>query len=362
MSIDIRGVNTHNKGAQLMMVAIADRIGDQFTLTTSPNGSEFDIRARLGLRQTLLLNQAPTASARLGNLLPRKVRRAYGLSSDSDLTGVLDAAGFAYSDSFSPERSRRESVHAARWKRRGVPLVFLPQAFGPFEKPEQRKWSKELLKNSTLVFARDKASLKYVRDLDPSIDVRLSPDFTIGLKTDHLSSPIDGEYAAIVPNSKMVSHTKLTERDYVDSLVASAKSLKAEGLTPVVVVHEFNDRALAKKISAAVDCDVFEHPDPLVLKKVLGDAQVAVASRFHAIVGALSQATPVIAYGWSHKYEELLSDFGHPQWAVKPGTDLSSAADALWHDDDARSVLRERGTDLRKQNTQMWSEVVQTLS
>ncbi|MCJ1694915.1 polysaccharide pyruvyl transferase family protein [Rathayibacter caricis] len=360
MTIDIRGVNTHNKGAQLMMIAIAERIGDQFELAVSPNGSEYDVRARLGMRQTLLLNQARGASAPLSNLVPRGVKRAFGLASDSDLTGVLDAAGFAYSDSFGPQRARREAAHAARWKKRGVPLILLPQAFGPFDKTEQREWCGKLLSSAPLVFARDRVSLEYVKKLELPIDVKLSPDFTIGLGTHSIERQIEGEYAAIVPNQKMVSHTSIDERAYVDILVTAGREFRARGLEPVVVIHEFNDIPIGSRVAKELDCRTFSHPDPLVLKRVLGDATAAVASRFHAIVGALSQGTPVLAFGWSHKYKELLADFGVPQWIFDEKSDPVSSIETLFAGDTSRT-LADHGTDLRTKNDHMWDEVVSLL-
>jgi hypothetical protein len=361
MTIDIRGVNTHNKGAQLMMYAVVDRIGDQFDLSASPNGTDYTERAKLGMKQTLLLNQAPSISAVASNLVPSKVRSAFGLASDSDLTGVLDAAGFAYSDNFSAERSKREATHAARWKKNSIPLVMLPQAFGPFTHPDQKQWSTKLLKDATLVFARDAVSLAHVRALDPKINVKLSPDFTIGLKAHDIDSPVTGTYGAIVPNSKMVSHTSLTQEAYVASLVQASLVMRSAGIEPVVVIHEFNDKVLGQQISERLGCEIFSHASPLVLKKVLGDAVIAVASRFHAIVGALSQETPVIAYGWSHKYQELLSDFGVPEWVYTPDLDIVRSVEQLVSASTSPNVLGERGAELRRRNDIMWSEVVELL-
>jgi len=35
-----------------------------------------------------------------------------------------------------------------------------------------------------------------------------------------------------------------------------------------------------------------------------------VTSRFHAMVSGLATCTPTVVLGWSHKYREVLSDFG----------------------------------------------------
>ncbi|MBX0301727.1 polysaccharide pyruvyl transferase family protein [Cryobacterium sp. 1639] len=361
MTVDIRGVNTHNKGAELMMMAVAARLGEEFQLSVSPNGSRYPVRARLGLKQTLLLNQAPITSAFASDRLPRSIRNAFGLTSDSEISGVLDASGFAYSDSFSTRRSDREARHANRWHRRGTPIVFLPQAFGPFDKKEQRVSSAKLLSHATIVFARDKVSLDHIRSLSSRIPVQLSPDFTVGLKTTDIPSPIDGEFAAIVPNSKMVSHTKLGLDEYLDTLIIAGRTAQSAGIEPVVVIHEFSDMQLGERIAEALSCRLFAHADPLVLKRVLGDATIAVASRFHAIVGALSQGTPVLAYGWSHKYGELLSDFGVPQWQFHGDEDMRRAVESLLVDATGKDTVRASAVEIVAKNSAMWSTVVDIL-
>lgn len=361
MTIDLRGVNTHNKGAQLMMMAIVDRLGEHYRLSVSPNGADYDVRSRLGLRQTLVLNQAPRATAALGNILPGSLRSSFGLTRDSSITGVLDAAGFAYSDSFSHARSKREALLAERWAKRKVPVVMLPQAFGPFTDPKQREWSSRLLRSATVVFARDEVSLNHVRSLDPSIPVTMSPDFTVGLKPAGIPRQIEGEYTALVPNGKMVSHTQMTEQDYEDLLVRAGKRTSAEGLKSVVVIHEFGDTAIGERIAARLKAEVFVDANPLVLKRVLGDATVAVASRFHAIVSGLAQGTPTLAFGWSHKYAELLKDFGVPQWQFSAESPIEDSVGDLLTDTSARAVLDERSAQLLERNEGMWAEVISTL-
>lgn len=354
MKVDIRGVNTHNKGAHLMLIAVAKALGD-VDLATSPNGSSFKDRASLGLEQTFILNQAARASAHAGSLIPGGVKRSFGVVSASDLDGVLDAAGFAYSDSFGIERSKREAKLARYLDRRGVPRVFLPQAFGPFNDGTKAEWSRRLLEPAKVVFARDRRSLAYLKDLSPDISAQIAPDFTVGLPVSSAPRPIEGDYFAVVPNAKVVSHSDADESLYVDQLVGAAQIASASGLEPVVVVHEFSDRALAGMVQSQTGARVFEHSDPLVLKRALSDARLVLASRFHAVVSSLSSETPVVAFGWSHKYEELMADFGVPEFFV---SDLASVADRVRQaalGDLDRSALASRVDQIKKDSTDMWS-------
>ena len=41
-----------------------------------------------------------------------------------------------------------------------------------------------------------------------------------------------------------------------------------------------------------------------------GDRPQIVTSRFHAMISALVERTPLLVVGWSHKYGEVLAQFG----------------------------------------------------
>ncbi|HTF10572.1 MAG TPA: hypothetical protein VK659_20615, partial [Asanoa sp.] len=158
MIVDIRGTNTRNKGAQLMLQAICSRLGDQFELSLPPGFTDYAVRSKLGLRQTLYDGGVPRLSSLLGNAVPARIREEYGLTSDREIGGVLDAAGFHYTDQFDVALPRREALVGRAWARRGMPKILLPQAFGPFENLETRRWSREVLEQASLVFVRDRVS------------------------------------------------------------------------------------------------------------------------------------------------------------------------------------------------------------
>jgi colanic acid/amylovoran biosynthesis protein len=51
-------------------------------------------------------------------------------------------------------------------------------------------------------------------------------------------------------------------------------------------------------------------------RDLLGFADVMVTSRFHGLISALSLALPVCVIGWSHKYLEILTEFGMEDFAI----------------------------------------------
>ena len=52
------------------------------------------------------------------------------------------------------------------------------------------------------------------------------------------------------------------------------------------------------------------------LQAMIGQCRFMVASRFHAMVFALSMQVPVMVVGWSHKYGEVMEQFGLEGYAV----------------------------------------------
>lgn len=345
-----------------MLEAIVDRVGARVDLSAPPPLLDYSVRARLGMYQTLHLHRFPRTSAQLGGYIPAELRRRYGLIADDEITGVLDASGFAYSDSFGVKRSKREALYGQRWKRRGVPKVMLPQAFGPFVEEGVARWAAEVLNQADLVFVRDRTSEKHLAQLNIKIPVKVAPDFTIGLAPLEVPVPVEGSYVAIVPNMKLVTQGVLTETDYVTHLVQLGKAAVAHGLSPLVVIHETADRKLGAQIAARLSAQTFDDPRPRALKGAIAGSSLLIASRFHAIVGGLSQSVQTIAIGWSHKYGELLSDFGVPDWSGGLDQDPSEIVTRVLNDDDGVSRLREAKRSLVAQTDEMWKLTEEALS
>ncbi len=245
---------------------------------------------------------------------------------------MLDASGFAYSDSFSLDRHQREAFFGRRWSKAGVPKIMLPQAFGPFRDKEKARLAAEILDQAEVVFARDDVSLANLQDLGIETEVIRSVDFTIGLHPPKMDRVKATPFVAIVPNTKIVSSGRATASEYVALLEQYAVAAERSGREALLVVHEDTDLSIAAEIAGRRGLDIFEDDDPLILKAVLGQADAIVASRFHAVVGALAQGVPSVVLGWSHKYAQLLNDFGVPQWSADLQDDPSETLAAVMND------------------------------
>ena len=75
------------------------------------------------------------------------------------------------------------------------------------------------------------------------------------------------------------------------------------------------------------------------LRRLIAGGRVLVTSRFHAMISGLATSTPTVVVGWSHKYREVLDDFGLIEFGMDsseletPQNIVAKVADALQNHD-----------------------------
>ncbi len=310
-----------------------------------PHG-DYQQRAELGLWQkTRAIRKRVNYLAPL-QLLPARLRHRLGLINESEIDLVLDASGFSYGDQWNPVvGSDRLSRSIAKLKRSGTPVVLLPQALGPFTDPRWQQVMRPILAHADRVFARDRLSYEHCQSLlevtpeGAAGKLQRCPDFTNRLT----GKPFTGfdskqHQLCVIPNSKML-HKRADGERYVAWLVALLKQAQARGAKPFLLLHETNqDRGLVAQVQAQLvePVAVLEPQDARQIKWVIGQSRIVVSSRFHGLVSALAQGIPAFATGWSHKYQELLSDYDCRKQLVDVHTDT----DQLWRD--IEELLQDR--------------------
>ncbi len=370
MLIEIVGTNSHNKGAELMLYAVAAQREAALAghrMAVPPGEVATATIAKLGLE--VVYRDLRPAVRHL--LAPRNWR--HPLRAPSAVSGVLDASGFHYSDQWGAEYTERAAKRFAAWRRAGRKMVLLPQAFGPFETQRIRTAMTEIARNVDLIYARDSVSRKHLEDAgcDPSI-LRTAADITIPLARTSVAVPLAERDVAIVPNARMVDMTSGDiAQQYVRFLERTVRHLLQHGIAPRFVLHETRgDLALVAHLEREIGQKfaVVDEPDPIRLKQILAGARFAISSRYHAIISALSQGVPCIATGWSHKYETLYADFGVPELMVSRLDDETESAALLERMMDASQAalvsaqLLARAAELTAGIDRMWSEVAGVMS
>jgi colanic acid/amylovoran biosynthesis protein len=227
-----------------------------------------------------------------------------------------------------------------------------------------------------LILARDSISYRCVEELisAPSDKLALAPDVTIFSEPDPTTPIPENPYACVVPNVRVLRDGEAGWRDlYLPRLLETIRFLREHDLDVVLMEHETlgGDRRIIDELLAGLSDDnvrICNYPSPFRLKAILGGARLVVASRYHAVVGALSSGVPTAVIGWAHKYEMLLTDFGVPDCihgASGGGSHLQQLL-AEFLDDQAhaarRTTLLNRKSAMRIASDRMWDDVVACLT
>ena len=351
------------QGAELMLVAImqafesaglkASFVSDVYT--------PYEARARYGLYQKGVLKLRGLDFSFLFRMIPEVLRRRYGVVINNEIDVVLDASGFAYGEQWGVDKlMERLSREIVRLKQQGKKVILLPQAFGPFPGGKFKKEMAVVLDNADAIYARDRVSKSYLDEIQAD-KARLFPDFTNLVKVGVAGGPRD---ICVIPNHKMISMGG--EKNYQEMLVRLVGDLLESGRTVSLLLHEGKkDKDIADFIVDTYkgQVELLQSNDPLEIKALIGSFSIVVSSRFHGLVSALSQNIPAVATGWSHKYRELMVDYGVESLMVSD----RGSYDELWSRvellldaselDAHRRKIANSSEELKAQSMAMWKDV-----
>ncbi len=375
--IEIRRAAFVNKGAELMLYAVYEKLKEKYPdanyVMETSRDAPYIKRARLGFYQKPSLFRYGIHFGSVFKYMPKIVRDLLGIVTDEQIDIVIDAAGFAYSDQWGTRNTQELASSSKRWKKNGTKVVLMPQAFGPFNNPKNKKNIAAAIKNVDLLFARDKVSYDYLKnEVKCNKSINISPDFT-NLVKGTVPSDFDRDLNkfCIVPNYRMVDKTEGEKSDaYLPFMIEATRYAHSQGQKPFILVHEGEkDLMLANKIRDAItpEINIITETDPLKIKGILGVSTGTVGSRFHGLVSALSQGVPALATGWSHKYQMLFEDYGFPEGLLDvqdTKEKLHKTMDILFQDKSRASlndIINTNSKKLKKKSEDMWKIVFEEL-
>lgn len=374
MYIEIKGVGFINKGAELMMHAVLQKVGEKipqakFVLAPGVN-SPYRKRAGLGLYQKIWFSKfGIPLGMYFGQYIHKKLREYYGLICHEEIKIVFDASGFSYSDQWGPGKSVMTAKAIKRWKKNNTKVILLPQAMGPFTSKQIRQAFSQIVGKADLVFPRDGVSYKHVIDLvGEQQHVIQAPDFTNlvkGIVPEEFKGK-EGRFC-IIPNYRMIDKTSSEEsKKYIPFLVNCVHHLLKQKILPFIMVHEGEqDSWLAKEVckQCGEELEIIREVNPLKIKGIIGTCRGVISSRFHGLVSALSQGVPALASGWSHKYEMLFADYGFPEGCITVDSSDAEIKKMIVQITDETNVaqLKQKLTEaaqIQKQRSEkMWDRV-----
>jgi colanic acid/amylovoran biosynthesis protein len=366
--IEIKGTNTWNKGAELMLAAIVQHFDtvnnvqlavDQF-FGTYLKKTKYDLLQKADIERFSKTNLAV-------NLLPESFRQSFGIVKNEEIGAILDASGFAFGDQHPVSRIINFANELEQATSMGKTIILLPQALGPFERPEIRNAFIRVYSAADLIFSRDQLSTEYAKKaLEDHGKLYQYPDFTNQLKPILEKESNSSKIACIVPNDRMIEKAESDkERDeYMHLLKRIIRHVMKSEMEPVLLLHGEDDETIAKRLQSEFDAlRLHTEDDPVMLKKFIGESHILIGSRFHALVSALSQSVPAVGTSWSHKYEMLFSEYDCPDLllGVSASDELIENSIESVTQEQSRAEIRQRlgsaNQRVSRKVDEMWKKV-----
>lgn len=327
MNILVNRTNTENKGAELMLYAVLkelERVHPDATVILPYTGfkeglSYIQTPIKLLFREGKWLYDILDKAylLRIGRKLSMPLVYFTDMQAVDNIDYFIDAGGFQFSDQigYKINTAERWEKMLSTYKEHGTKIIFLPQAFGPFKQKKGHDLMRVICKYSDLVFARENISYKYLVECGVSKEnISVAPDFTLPVHGDcpqqykRLKNGV-----AIIPNLRMVDKGILSYSAYIKVMENLVAQCENAGHTAFLLNHEGkNDENVCRRIATELNdkIEVVTGLNALEVKGLLGECYAVISSRFHGVASSLSQAIPVLATSWSHKYELLFNDFG----------------------------------------------------
>jgi len=271
-------------------------------------------------------------------LLKNKILKAY-----SQTDAVLDEAGISFVDSRGLVMNTYAFVCAAVPMLVGTPVMKYSQAMGTFHSFPNRFLAKWILPKMKLICARGEGTLENLRSIGVEENVRLCADGAFTMADDErcnaMVEEVCGKDAFYRDTERLVglSISSVVEKkcgklgiDYKGIMITFIERLNQAGYKVLIIANGARTGSQKPRNNDLMICDaVYEglkkkelvrwyhrEMEAEEIRAYIGKCRFLVASRFHAMIGALEKKVPVLLVGWSHKYQEVLDFFKLGQYAI----------------------------------------------
>ncbi|GHD83340.1 polysaccharide pyruvyl transferase WcaK-like protein [Salinibacterium amurskyense] len=221
-----------------------------------------------------------------------------------------------------------------------TPVFKCAQAIGPFTNPVNRRAARFFLPKVHTIVTRGAKTHEFAEGLGltnlfAGADYAFSLELD-GTERDEVSKQFDmsffesGTVVGLSPSVVLQKKVDARDGDYIGQTADFVKHLLESGRKVVLLPHSAregstkthnNDLPLCREVFERVGANenllfIDKELPSQQLRYIIGECDLFVASRFHAMVSALAMAVPTLVIGWSHKYQEVLEMFDAEEWAM----------------------------------------------
>lgn len=222
-------------------------------------------------------------------------------------------------------------------------LVLGPQTIGPFFHVGAKNLATYILKRSNYIFARDKESEKYAKEISGRNDIVRTSDLAMSLPYQKDESVIRTDGFRIGLNVSQLmwnndnNNPKLSVRlSYKELIRKLLDEFLHRGIEVHLIAHvydktDYNEYTLAKELHDQYENTVLapSFSDPIDAKNYISGLDLFIGSRMHATIGAFSAGVPVIPISYSRKFEGLYGSIGYNHCVACKGEKVSDVLNEI---------------------------------
>lgn len=380
MKIVLYGIETVNKGAELMLYAILQEIERKFPkakVYLPFNASQPDLNyiktslhlrnmKFMKLRRWLLNHKIWSVYNRLKMAPPYYILENHFLGK---VDYFLDASGYRFCSKWN--RSEWENnLYKYQYRKYGYGnsrMIFLPQAIGPLTQDSDIDLVKNAADACSLIMPRDEVSESWLNKIGvDKLKIRRYTDFTALVegeepkKYSHLRDAV-----CLIPNLRMIDRGATTKNAYLKQMSEIIRYVRSLGHNIYLLNHEgAGDEQLAYEIAKeyGAPIDVVTGLNALEVKGLIGTSKLCITSRFHGVASALNSGVPCLASAWSHKYEELYKDYELTDVEILDVSNIEQTKRLISEylsdkNDKVREHLTKVLPKIKAETQRMWNEV-----
>lgn len=376
MRFFLTGVETYNKGAELMFYAILQEIERKYPGSTVfidknsilQGGNYINSNVRIisidsKLRRLLFYFHLNGVLQRLHlpliNIQPTIPEVEY----------MLDGSGLHFTDQMTSDFDTRRWGKIFRTvKKYNARIIFLPQGFGPIERDYTKYAVSNLFKYADLVCPREQVSYNYLKKCG-NLDMRKAKIYT------DFTSLVDGTFpqqyshlkgaVCVIPNMQMVRKGIVKLEEYIEYISQVIKEVVNCGKRVYLLNHEGKGDENLMNVCKSKLGDSVESVtgiNALDTKGLISTAYLVITSRFHGAASALNSCVPCLATSWSHKYQCLFEDYKQSECVLSINNlkaDLVKIDDFLnpERNSNIRLHLAKQLPHIKEETKRMWEEV-----
>lgn len=334
-------------------------------------------------------------AARLGGLGNPAARRILRADAVLDISG-----GDSFTDLYGRRRFSRVVLIMKIVLECGVPLILLPQTYGPFSSDRARRIAASIVRRAAMAWARDSRSFCVLRELlgdafdedrhrcgvdvafllEARTPARPLPQPVRSWLARQQRKPLVGfNVSGLIFNNPSAATTRYRLRaNYHDTVVGFLRRLLAESdadvlLSPHVLTppgHYESDPAACGSVLDALGPDnrgrVAVLPpiyDECEVKWVIAQMDWFCGTRMHSTIAALSSGVPTAAIAYSVKTRGVFETCGQGRYVADPRTlDTKETVEHLWQAwlarDDARKSLTKNLPRVLEQAERQMDDIV----